>query len=153
MNQTPVLPRVRTVFRAVVETAAPRATGFGEVQWEQGEALVEEALSLRPAAVRRQLVLFLRALGLLAILRHGRSFSRLDPRRRLRMLQRLESSRLLPLRRGVWGVRTLAYLAVYGQDEVRAAIGYRAGRTGWAAVRPGAGSPGPSEEGRPEGSP
>jgi hypothetical protein len=153
MVQTPVLPPVRALFRAVVETAAPRAGGFGEAQWERAEALVEAALGQRPPAVRRQLILFLRAVGALAFVRHGRTFPRLSPKRRLRILEGLESSRLLPLRRGVWGVRTLAFLAVYGQEEVRTAIGYRASAEGWAARRPEPGPQGPATGGGEAGGP
>lgn len=137
MPDAPVLPPVRALFRAAVETAAPRSAGFGAEEWARAEALVEGALAQRPPGVRRQLVLFLRAVGALSLLRHGRRFPRLAPARRLKLLRGLESSRLLPLRRGVWGLRTLAFMAVYGQDEVRMAIGYRAHPDGWEARRAG----------------
>ncbi|HSG47116.1 MAG TPA: hypothetical protein VLA43_04780 [Longimicrobiales bacterium] len=137
MPPRPILPPVRAVFRAVVETVVPRAGAFGDAEWSRGEALVEEMLADRPASVRRQLSAFLRLVEFLAMLRTGRRFSRLAPPGRLRFLRSLERSRLLLLRRGVWGVRTLGFLAVYGQDPVRAHIGYRPDPRGWEA-RPGA---------------
>lgn len=136
-----VLPPVRALFRAAVETAAPRAAGFGEGEWERAEALVEDALSRRPAGVRRQFGLFLRAVGWIALVRFGRMFPRLDAERRLRLLSGLERAPVLALRRGVWGVRTLSFLAVYGQDRVRAAIGYRAHPGGWEERRRADGDP------------
>lgn len=137
MTPVATLPPVRAVFRAVVVTVAPRAGSFGPGEWARAEELVEEALRQRPPAIRRQIRLFLRVIHHLPRIRYGRSFPRLSPERRLRVLQGLESAGLLLVRRGVWGVRTLAYLAVYGQDPVRERIGYRADPRGWQA-RPGA---------------
>lgn len=100
---------------------------------------MEEALARRPPEVRRQIATFLRILDLLPVPRYGRRFSSLAPERRLAVLRWLERAPLLLLRRGVWGVRTLSYLAVYGQDGVRREIGYRADPRGWE-VRPDAGT-------------
>lgn len=129
----PVLASVRDVFRAFAVTAVPAAAALDEDAWNRAEALVEGALARRPPAQRRQLALFLRAVDLLPLVRWGRRFPRLDPERRARFLHRLERSSLLALRRGTWGVRTLAYLGVYGLPEQRARIGYRAHPDGWDA--------------------
>lgn len=145
----PVLPPVRTVFRAVVQTCAPRAHGFGAEAWEAAEALVEDALDQRPPEVRRQIATFLKVLKLLPVLRYGRTFPALSPERRVAVLRRLERAPLLLLRRGVWGVRTLSYLAVYGQDSVRREIGYRADSRGWEA-RPDAGTAASADQRYPE---
>lgn len=133
MSASPVLPPVRDVFRAVVQTVVPRAHGFGADDWRRAEALVEEALSRRPPGVRGQIVTFLRVLNALPVPRYLRTFAGLSTSRRVGVLRWLERSPVLLLRRGVWGVRTLSFLAVYGQDSVRAAIGYRADPRGWDA--------------------
>lgn len=137
MDSNPVLPSVRPVFRAVVETVAPRASSFDDGAWARAEALVENALAQRSPDVRRQVGIFLRLLDALPLLRHGKRFRRLDDARRVRFLKGLERSRILLLRRGLWGIRTLSYMGVYGQDCVRERIGYRATAEGWDA-RPGA---------------
>lgn len=137
MDSKPVLPPVRSVFRALVETVAPRASSFDEGAWARAEALVENALAQRPPAIRRQIGIFLRILDVLPLLRHGRRFRGLSDAGRTSVLKRLERSGVLLLRRGLWGVRTLAFMAVYGQDVVRERIGYRATADGWDA-RPGA---------------
>lgn len=147
MSAEAPLSRVRPVFRAVVMTVAPRATAFGEGEWREAERLVNDALAQRPAPVRRQFVGFLRLLDLIPLLRHRRTFTTLPGEARLQLLRRLERAPLLLLRRGTWGVRTLAFLAVYGQDAVREAMGYRASAAGWDA-RGGTASPeGPGTEG------
>jgi len=55
------------------------------------------------------------------------------PAARTRLLASLQDSRLLLVRRGVWGLRTLAFVVYYGRDEGRAAVGYRASAGGWIA--------------------
>jgi len=127
------LGSARPVFRAVVETVAPRARSFDADAWCRGESLAEGLVSARPPAIRRQLVLFLRILDLLPLLRWGRRFRDLPFERRLAVLRRLERSPLLVVRRGVWGVRTLVWMAVYGQVEVQRAVDYRPSPAGWGA--------------------
>ena len=48
---------------------------------------------------------------------------------------RVERSRVLLLRRGFWGLRTLVMLGYYGRPEAARAIGYRASPLGWEARR------------------
>lgn len=133
MTPSPTLDPVRVHFRAVVRAAVPAAGAFDEPGWLRAEAIVNEALAARPARVRRQVVLFLRILALLARLRFGRGPERLPARRMLALMASLERSRLLALRRGIWGVRTLAFMGCYGQPGVRRAIGYAAASDGWTA--------------------
>jgi hypothetical protein len=83
--------------------------------------------------VRGQLVLFVRALSLLALLRFGRGLAGLDPARTRRLLSTLERAPLLLLRRGTWGLRTLAFMGVYGQPGIRRELGYAAALRGWEA--------------------
>jgi hypothetical protein len=42
---------------------------------------------------------------------------------------------MLLLRRGIWGLRTLAFMAYYERPEAAAEIGYRATARGWEARR------------------
>lgn len=128
------LAPVRGIFRAVTRAAVPSATELDEAAWLRAEALVETALSDRPAQVRRQVVLFLRILSGLSWLRFGRSLERLTPSQAHKLLSPLERSPLLTLRRGMWGVRTLAFMGFYGQEELRRAIGYAAAPGGWDSL-------------------
>ena len=122
---------VQPLFRAVVATAVPEARDLTADSWREVERIVESALSERPRAVQRQVRAFLRLLNVIAFLTSGRGFARLDDARRLRLLQRMASSRLLLVRRGVWGVRTLAFMGYYARPEAARAIGYRATINGW----------------------
>ena len=126
-----VLSPVRETFRAIAATVVPEAASLDEYAWTDLEELVESTLAPRPAAIRRQLRLFVRVIDLIPILRFGRRFRSLDVDRRARVLSSLQSSPFLLLRRGFWGLRTLVFLGYYARSEARAEIGYNAGLRGW----------------------
>lgn len=134
-------PRVRALapvageFRALAVTIVPRASGLDDEGWRALETIVDEALAPRPESMKRQLRLFVRVLQWLPLLRHGRTFARLDARRRAEFLRGIERSRILLVRRGFWGLRTLVLLGYWGRPEAAASIGYRAHPGGWAARR------------------
>lgn len=127
------LPPTRPTFRALATAFVPEAASLDEPSWAEGEAIVERFLAARPAAVRRQLRLLLALLDFLPLLRHGRRFRALDAARRIRFLEAMQNAPLLLLRRGVWGVRTLAFMAYYARPAAASAIGYRADARGWQA--------------------
>lgn len=126
---------MRDTFRAIAVTVVPDASALDEAGWNDLDALVEKTLARRPPAMRRQLVLFVRAIEHLPRLRWGRPFADLSPDERTRFLSGLEHAPLLLLRRGFWGLRTLVFLGYYARPEAAAAIGYRADARGWEARR------------------
>jgi hypothetical protein len=128
-----VIPPVRPAFRSLAVTIVPDAERLGDAEWSELEALVEQALAARPAAMRRQLRMFVRLLEWLPLARYGRPFTRLDVARRTRLLERVQDSPLLLLRRGFWGLRTLVLLGYYARPAASAEIGYRADPRGWSA--------------------
>jgi hypothetical protein len=67
------------------------------------------------------------------LVRHGRRLTALNAQQRKLFLESIERSRLLLVRRGFWGVRTLIFMGYYTRDDVAASIGYRANKNGWSA--------------------
>lgn len=128
-----MIERVRPTFRAVATTVVPEAAQLGERGWADLEALVERAVASRPAKLQRQLRLFLRLLHWMPLVRYGRTLTALDPVRRERVLAGVQDSRVLLLRRGFWGVRTLVLLGYYTRPGAADEIGYRARPEGWEA--------------------
>ncbi len=104
--------------------------------WAEVERLAGAALASRPSRVVHQLRWFLAALPWLALLLTGRPFARLSPVRRIAVLRRLERSPIPALRRGVWGLRTLAFLGVYGRPTMRESLGWRPDARGWEGRTP-----------------
>lgn len=125
----------RDTFRAIAMSVVPEATELDAGQWEEAERIVARAIAARPRRLQRQLALLLRCLEWIPLLRYGRRLSRLDPVRRAKFLDSLQTSRLLLVRRGAWGLRTLALMGYYGRPAAVAAIGYRADPRGWEARR------------------
>ena len=115
----------------------PEAATLTENEWLAVAAIIADAVAERPPAVRRQLGLFVRALDLVSFVRRGRRFGALRQSERTELLEWLGASPLLALRRGVWGVRTLAFMGYYARAEVANDIGYRASAGGWSARRDG----------------
>lgn len=124
------LAPVRPTFRAVVETVVPEAGELDPDGWSRVETIVEDALRDRPPALRVQLRVLLRLVRWLPLLRWGRPFPSLSLDARRRFLAFLQDAPVLLLRRGFWGVRTLAFLGFYGRREVHRELGYRARRRG-----------------------
>ena len=126
---------VRDPFRALCIAFVPESAELNEPAWRELESEVERALADRPPAIQKQMVLLIRILDLLARVRHGSPLAALTPAARRELLTRLQDSRWLLLRRGVWGLRTLAFLGYYSRPDTAASIGYRADARGWDARR------------------
>lgn len=129
------LEPVAEPFRALAETFVPEVSEMSRPGYRRLVDIVEGALADRFPGVRRQLLLFVRILDWLPLFRYGRRLRSLDRRRRVALLRRLQESRLLAVRRGVWGLRTLVFMGYYGRAEAREEIGYRARAEGWDARR------------------
>jgi hypothetical protein len=131
---TPTLAAVRPVFQAVVTTIVPEAAALDAKGWNDLEALVESLLRDRPAAMQRQVRLFLRLIQWLPVPRYGRLFLSLNPAERTRILSYLQDHPVPLVRVGFWGLRTMALLGYYGRPEAAQAIGYTASPRGWEAL-------------------
>ena len=131
----PVLPPVRSQFRAIAQTVVPESRALAESDWLEVERIIEGALALRPEGIRRQIRLLIRALDLLPLLRHARRFTSLDPASRLAFLDSMQRFPVLLVRRGVWGLRTLVFMGYYGRPAARGLVGYLADARGWDARR------------------
>lgn len=130
-----MLASVRPILRAIATAVVPEAARLDDPGWLDVERIVAGAVAARPAALRGQILLFIRLIEWAPLLRHGARFSRLDAGRRARFLSALENAPLLPIRRGFWGLRTLLLMGYYGRPEAAREIGYRAVPDGWAVRR------------------
>jgi hypothetical protein len=127
------LPPVRHVLHTIATTVVPETVSFDERAWSELDEVIEHAVAKRGERVQRQFVMFLRLVQNLAVARYGKVFTSLDPGRRTAFLESIERSRLLLVRRGLWGVRTLVFMAYYTRDDATEAIGYNPSAAGWAA--------------------
>jgi hypothetical protein len=128
-----VEPHTEKVFRAISRAVVPDSAALSPAEWSRAVAAVEGALAPLPAATRRQLRIFLELVEQSARLRYGRPLSALSPAQADRHLESFERSRVPLLRKGFWGVRTLALMGYYARPEGAASVGYRGDPRGWAA--------------------
>ena len=128
-----VLSSLQDPLRAIGSVVIPSANGLDEEGWNRVERIIEGALASKPAGIKRQIRLFLRLVNVLPILSTGRTLTKLSLEKRAGFLRRLHCSPLMPLRRGMWGIRTLLFMGYYNQGRVRAGIGYAADPRGWTA--------------------
>ena len=122
-------------FRAIMTAVVPEAAALSDDEWRAAAAIIGRAIAMRPRGVRRQLGVFVRALDVVALVRHGRGLRALSAAERTALLESLSRSRVLAIRRGVWGVRTLAFMGYYARPEAARAVGYRASAAGWTVQR------------------
>jgi hypothetical protein len=127
------LAPVRHILHAIATTVIPETASLGERAWNELDDVIERAVAQRGERVRRQIITFLRLVQSLPVVRFGKPFTSLGSARRTAFLESLERSRLLLVRRGVWGVRTLVFMAYYTRDDVCESIGYTSSASGWAA--------------------
>jgi len=128
-----VLSSLQDPLRAIGSVVLPSTNVLDEEGWNRAERIIEGALASKPAGIKRQIRLFLRLVNVLPILSTGRTLTKLPLEKRAGFLQRFHRSPLMPLRRGMWGIRTLLFMGYYNQDQVRAGIGYAADPRGWTA--------------------
>lgn len=102
----------------------PETAGLDGPAKERFGAIVDQALSARPAAVRRQFRVLLSLLRWLPALRYGAPFERLAPGRQDAVLAWFQDAPLRPLRQGFWGLKALVFMGYYGRAEAGEAIGY-----------------------------
>jgi hypothetical protein len=136
MNQATIshlTPAARDTLRALAPCIVADVTDLDDAGWHTLFATIDTALALRPPRMRRQLLLFLRIIELRALLRFRRPLIRLTMAERRTLLERFQDSRVLLLRRGFWGVRTLLLMGWYTQPRAADAIGYNASALGWDA--------------------
>ena len=132
----PVLPPpLRQALRPLAISFVPEIAGATAAEWSALEERIAQALAARPAAMRRQLGLFVRVLQAASRIRYGTGLAALDSGRRTALLEAFAGSPLLLFRRGIWGLRTLVMLGWYTQPSVVSALGYRASPAGWEARR------------------
>ena len=127
--------RANARFRAVLNAVIPEGIALSDDEWREAQAIIDRALTKRSPTVRRQIALFMLLLDGMSAVRNRRRFTALPAADATQLLEALSRSKLLLLRRGVWGVRTLAFMGYYARANAARAIGYHATATGWAARR------------------
>ncbi len=112
------------VLCAVARRVVPEVAEMDADGRARFEVIVDHALGLRSAAVRRQIAVFLGVVRIAPVVRWGRTFERLSPERQDAWLRVLQDGPVTLLKQGFWGLKALVFMGYYGQEEVASTIGY-----------------------------
>jgi hypothetical protein len=118
---------------ALICTLISTATQTDESAFDETISTMNSVMRDKPASVKRQLRIFLRAVQWLPTLRYGRTFTSLGFAQRVMFLRYLENHRIQLVRVGFGGLRSLVLFAFYGREEAKRAIGYGVNSQGWEA--------------------
>ena len=129
-----ILMPLQVRLRPIAETMAPPIAQLGDAAWIDVVGRIDARLRAEPAALQRQIRLFVRILHILPIFFALTTFGGLGAERRLRFLQALQDCPIQKLRVGVWGLRTLVFLGYYTDPAVQAGLGYRPRLDGWEGL-------------------
>lgn len=118
------------VLLAIARRVVPEVDGLDAGGHQRFRELIEHAIRARPAAVQRQLGMFLRILAMLPVLRFGRTFTALRGEQQDRVLVWLQDSPVALLRSAFWGLKTMTFLGYYGQPEIWPRLSYSPSKRG-----------------------
>jgi hypothetical protein len=122
------------MLRLLAARLVPESAQFSCAGHDEMLALIDQALSDRPAAMQRQFSLFLRVLRWAPVARYGRTLDHLAPEQQDSVLRWFQDFPAQLIRSGFWGVRTLVMMSYYARPEVGASIGYRPSADGNAVL-------------------
>lgn len=111
-------------FEALQADLVPRARRFDEPARAASRKLVDDLVGAMPPANQRKLGLFLAIIDVLALFFGLRPYRALPEARRQRLLAWLFDAPIGLLRKGFWGLNSLARLGVYGNPAIWPEIGY-----------------------------
>jgi hypothetical protein len=120
---------VSLAARIVPASAALDGAGRAEML-----ALIDDTVASRAPAMRRQFHAFLALLRWSPVLRYLRPIDRLDGSRQDAVLRWFQTHPLQLIRGGLWGVRTIVLLGVYGRPDAGSSIAYTPSRNGNAVL-------------------
>lgn len=113
-----------TRFEVLQADLVPRSRHLDEAARNASRRLVDDLVGAMPASNRRKLGLFLVIIDVLALLTGLRPYRALPEARRLRLLAWLFDAPVGLLRKGFWGLNSLARMGVYGNPAIWPEIGY-----------------------------
>jgi len=112
-------------FEALQKFLVPRTKKFNLEQSKQSQILIEQMLQEKSVALRLQFFLFLFVIDIFSFFLGLHTFKNLSEEKQKKVIQCFFDSPIGILRKGFWGLNTLAKMGVYGQESLYDDIGYK----------------------------
>ena len=111
-------------FDALQKVLVPRAVNFTPEEQLRSRKMIDDLLLEKPAAILFKIKLFLVLIDVISFFFGGKCFRYLNLQKQKQVLHWFFDSKIALLRKGFWGVNTLAKMGVYGQKEFYKDMGY-----------------------------
>lgn len=114
-----------TRFEALQNELVPLSKSFTPAELEESRRLINLVLADKPLLIHFKIALFLRLIDFVSLITGGHSFKKLRSGTRRHVLDFFFSNPFPLLRKGFWGINTLAKMGLYGQSSVYPKLNYR----------------------------
>jgi len=111
-------------FEAIQNCVVPRSKTFTSQERSRSKKLINQVLQSQDETSKKKLTLFIILIDVAALIFHARLFRHISQTKQTLLLTKFFDSPVPILRKGFWGLNTLARLGVYGQKELHDEIGY-----------------------------
>lgn len=112
-------------FESLQKCLVPRSKTFNRQQAQRSRDTVNHLLSQQSPTAQRKLAVFLVLFDIVTSLRYAKLFKNLSDDQQAQTLKFFFDSPIGLLRKGFWGLNTLARLGVYSQTELHQELGYQ----------------------------
>ncbi|MDA8792597.1 hypothetical protein N9N67_05090 [Bacteriovoracaceae bacterium] len=112
-------------FYNIVSTLIPRSRDFTSDQKRRSYDIVNEFLEDKPGAIHFKIKLFFTLIDITTFFKFFKTFKAASLEQRNEVCQFLFDCNIPLLRKGFWGINTLAKLSVFSQSTVHQDIGYQ----------------------------
>lgn len=112
-------------FEALQEEIVPLSKLMTVQERESSRDLVNLVLADKPLSVHYKILVFLYLIDFLSLVYGGHCFKKLKSDARQKLLRFFFHSPVGLLRKGFWGLSTLAKMGVYGQESVYPKLNYQ----------------------------
>ena len=116
--------RFARMFLEIQKCVIPRCAEFSDIQQQESLRILNHFLEQKSRSTLLRLRFFFVLIQAVSLLSSGSLFQKLPSERKMHVLQFFFDSRIALLRKGFWGVNTLARMSVYGQPSVYREINY-----------------------------
>lgn len=112
-------------FEAIQNCLVPRSVRFRPEQKTRSTELINQILSDKPALIHLKIAVFLCVIDAISVVFGLQFFRYLPATKQNQVMRFFFDSPIALLRKGFWGLSTLAKMGVYGQPSVYDEIGYK----------------------------
>lgn len=111
-------------FETLQHCLVPRSKNFSVEQQKLSLTLIDRFINEKPILIALKIIIFIYLIDLVSTFKFGKFFSYLTNEQKNKLLNSFFDSPIPLMRKGFWGINTLAKLGVYTQQSIYPDIHY-----------------------------